>query len=77
MGIAHCCEVNDSSVAEAPKPDQINHHSDSEEEKENAADSKPLAELKVVDTKKKMFATEGDKYDKFEESLPFGRTYVR
>jgi hypothetical protein len=32
--------------------------------------------LKVVDTKKKIFATEGDKYDKFEESLPFNRTYV-
>jgi hypothetical protein len=75
MGIALCCEVNDSNVAEPPKPDQINHHSD-EEEKEDSADSKPLAELKVVDTKKKMFATEGDKYDKFEESLPFGRTYV-
>jgi len=58
--------VNDSNVADAPKPDQINHHSDSEEEKENIDDSKPLAELKVVDTKKKLFETEGDKYDKFE-----------
>ncbi len=32
--------------------------------------------MKVVDTRKKMFAAEGDKYDKFEESLPFNRTYV-
>jgi hypothetical protein len=71
MGIQLCCEVQDSAVAVAPKPDQINHNSD--EEKDDAADEKPLTELTVVDEIKK---TKGDKYDKFEESLPFKRTYV-
>ena len=75
MGTHFCCEVSDSSVAEAPKPDQINHHSD-EDEKDEATEQKPLTELEVVDRRKKIFAVEGDKYDKFEESLPFNRTYV-
>jgi len=30
----------------------------------------------VVEPKKKMFSSEGDKYDRFEESLPFNKTYV-
>ena len=30
----------------------------------------------MVDSKKNLFSSSGDKYDKFEESLPFSRTYV-
>lgn len=72
MGLHLCtvCEQN-GGASDAPRPDDIE-----EEEEEKEQEDKPLANLSIVNVKKTIFVSEGDKYDKFEASLPFAQTYV-